>query len=119
MRRTAPRAAGREGFRAELQAFGLRPEAVAAFERRADAAQRDDEIEMFAWLETALTWFLAAASQWRRDAESRPAGLDYAGAEAAARLAGLAPGPDDFAHLRVLEQAALAEIRRARGRRPA
>ncbi|SEK34660.1 Phage related hypothetical protein [Roseovarius azorensis] len=68
---------------------------------------------MFAWLATALRWFLAMSSQWRRDGDGRATGLDYGPAEATARLAGLDVGPDDFAHLQILEQAVLAELRGA------
>ncbi|MBC7132147.1 MAG: DUF1799 domain-containing protein [Roseovarius sp.] len=78
---------------------------------RASGNDRKDDVEVFAWLATAFRWFLAMSSQWRRDGDGRVAGLDYGPAEATARLAGLTIGPDDFAHLQVLEQAVLAEVR--------
>lgn len=72
---------------------------------------------MFAWLATSLRWFLAMSSQWRRDAEGCPRALDYGCAEAVARLEGLSVTPDDFAFLRILERAAIDEIR-TRSRKP-
>lgn len=73
---------------------------------------------MFAWLAIPLRWFLAMASQWRRDAEGRATGLDYASAEPTARLAGLTPAPEDFAHLQLLEQAVLSKLRERRANMP-
>jgi hypothetical protein len=75
----------------------------------------DEEVEVFAWLSTALRWFLAMSGQWRRDAAGRVTGLDYGCAEALARLEGLETGPDDFAWLRILEGAALGEMRQRTG----
>lgn len=83
----------------------------------ADKTGREDEIEVFAWCATSLRWFLAMASQWRRDGDGRPLGLDYGPAEATARMAGLVTGPDDFARLQVLEQATLSALRERLERR--
>lgn len=83
----------------------------------AEKAGREDEIEVFAWCATSLRWFLAMASQWRRDGDGHPLGLDYGPAEATARMAGLVIGPDDFARLQVLEQATLSALRETRERR--
>jgi len=117
MLRRPPSAAGPERFRAELAAFGLGAAQIDAMVKAAGAAARKDEIEVFAWCATSLRWFLAMASQWRRDGEGRATGLDYGPAEATARMAGLVPGPDDFARLQVLEQATLRVLRERQTRR--
>jgi hypothetical protein len=46
------------------------------------------------------------------------AGLDYGAGKVTAELAGLDVGPDDFAHLQIIEQAVLEELRKRRARRP-
>jgi hypothetical protein len=52
----------------------------------------------------ALTLLSASATQWRHAGMTGvPTGLDYAGVEAAARMAGLQPTPDVFRDLRHLE----------------
>jgi hypothetical protein len=105
-----PAAASRpERFSAELAAFGLGAAQIETVIARASAAPQ--EVEVFAWLATSLRWFLAMSSQWRRDAEGRPRALDYGCAEAVARLEGLSVTPDDFAFLRILERAAMDEMR--------
>lgn len=71
-------------------------------------------VEVYAWHEAAVRWFLAASTQWRRDAMGRIAGLDYGGAEVAARLAGLTIGPDDFEGLRVMEAEVMRLMREDR-----
>lgn len=71
-------------------------------------------VEVHAWLETTVRWFLVCATQWRRDAMGGIAGLDYAGAEAAARLSGLRPSPEDFDGLRVMEAEAMRAMREDR-----
>lgn len=76
--------------------------------------QADPGVEVYAWHECAVRWFLAASTQWRRDAMGRIAGLDYASAEVAARLAGLTVGPDDFEGLRVMEAEVLRLMREDR-----
>lgn len=121
MLRPAPSAAGPARFRAELEAFGLAEAQIDAMVAAARGAPRqEEEVEVFAWCATSLRWFLAMASQWRRDAEGRATGLDYGPAEAVARMAGLDVGPDDFARLQVLEQAVLRVLGDRRQRtRPA
>lgn len=57
----------------------------------------------------ALTLFLAGDSQWRY-AGSVPVALDYAGVEAAARLADIPVRPDLFRQLKMIEAAAVAEM---------
>jgi len=110
-------AAGPEKLRAELEAFGLHEAQIGAMLKAAGGAARKDEIEVFAWCATSLRWFLAMASQWRRDGDGRAVGLDYGPAEATARMAGLEIGPDDFARLQVLEQATLRVLRDRQTRR--
>jgi hypothetical protein len=85
---------------------------------RAGGDGRKRDIEVFAWLATPVQWFLAMATQWRRDGEGRVAGLDYGAGTVTAELAGLDVGPDDFAHLQIIEQAVLEELRKRRARRP-
>lgn len=94
-----------------MAAFGLAEEKIEALMAHTARETRQEEVEVFAWLATPLRWFLAMASQWRRDPEGRATGLDYASADATARLAGLSPEPEDFAHLQILEQAMLARLR--------
>jgi hypothetical protein len=56
--------------------------------------------------------FLASATQWRRAGMNAIAtGLDYAGVEAAARLACLQTDPATFDGLRIMEAAALNAMR--------
>lgn len=65
----------------------------------------------------ALRLFLAASSQWRMAGHPpRPVAMDYAGVEAAARLAGIDVTPPLFADLRIMEAAALRAM--AERRRP-
>lgn len=104
-------AASPHRFRAELEAFGLNEAQIDAMVKAAGGAARKDEIEVFAWCATSLRWFLAMASQWRRDGDGRAVGLDYGPAEVTARMAGLTVGPDDFARLQLLEQATLRVLR--------
>jgi len=106
LRQSTP-AAGPDRFRAELEAFGLSQAQIDAMVKAAQGAAREDGIEVFAWCAPALRWFLAMASQWRRDGDGRALGLDYGAAEGTARMSGLSIGPDDFARLQVLEQAVL------------
>lgn len=63
----------------------------------------------------ACRLFLAMQTQWRVVALSTMAaartlrtGLDYATLEPTARLSGLAPTPDDFDRLRIMEAEAIA-----------
>ncbi|MET4128401.1 DUF1799 domain-containing protein [Roseovarius sp. MBR-6] len=79
---------------------------------------RERGIEVFAWLATPVQWFLAMGTQWRRDGDGRVAGLDYGAGKVTAELAGLDVGPDDFAHLQIIEQAVLEDLRNRRTRRP-
>lgn len=59
----------------------------------------------------AVEWFLACATQWRRKLmDNSLLGLDYPGAEAAARLAGITPTPDLFDDLRHIERGALGAV---------
>jgi hypothetical protein len=97
------------GLAAEAAAWGFTPEAVAAL----SAAPDPDIVECFPWFETAVRWFCAVAGQWRADMGGRVA-LDYAAAEAAARMMGIDVTPDSFATLRRLERLAIAEMARAR-----
>jgi hypothetical protein len=85
---------------------------------RAGKDDRKRDIEVYAWLATPVQWFLAMATQWRRDGKGRVAGLDYGAGKVTAELAGLDVGPDDFAHLQILEQAVLEELRKHRARGP-
>lgn len=98
-------------MRAELAAFGLDAAQVEATLARAGRAGTE-EVEVFVWLATAFRWFLAMSSQWRRDAAGRIVRLDLGCAETVARLEGLEVSADDFAWLRILERAALDEMRR-------
>jgi hypothetical protein len=75
----------------------------------------DEEVEVFAWLSTALRWFLAMSGQWRRDAAGRVTGLDYGCAEALARLEG-SPGCA-FSKARPWARCASARDRAAGGSR--
>ena len=109
-------AAGPERLRAELEAFGLKAAQIDAIVMAAGGAARKDEIEVFAWCATSLRWFLAMASQWRRNGDGCALGLDYGPAEATARMAGLSVWPDDFARLQLLEQATLQVLRERQGR---
>jgi hypothetical protein len=68
------------------------------------ANAKGGEIEVFDWLRPAVVWFLTCRTQWRRAGYSGVrTGIDYAGAEAAARLGGLTPTAEDFAYLQILE----------------
>lgn len=59
----------------------------------------------------AVRLFAASGTQWRLAGMSGvPTGLDYAGVEAAARMAGIEMTEDLFGRLRVMERAALAEM---------
>lgn len=116
LRQSTP-AAGPARFRAELAAFGLGAAQIDAMVAAAEGGARKDEVEVFSWCATSLRWFLAMASQWRRDGDGRAVGLDYGPAEATARMAGLDTGPDDFARLQVLEQATLRLLRERQTRR--
>lgn len=59
----------------------------------------------------AVRLFAACGTQWRLAGMSGlPTGLDYAGVEAAARMAGIEMSEDLFGRLRVMERAALAEM---------
>ncbi|WP_354538753.1 hypothetical protein [Roseovarius sp. MBR-6] len=73
LRQSTP-AAGPDRFRAEMAAFGLGPAQIDAMVKAAQGAAREDGIEVFAWCAPALRWFLAMASQWRRDGEGRALG---------------------------------------------
>lgn len=53
--------------------------------------------------ETAVAWYNRCATQGRFDAGGRLCGIDYVGAESAARLAGLDVTPEDFDKLQILE----------------
>lgn len=117
MLRRPTSAASPARFRAELEAFGLGAAKIDAMVAAAEGGARKNEVEVFAWCATSLRWFLAMASQWRRDGEGRVTGLDYGPAEATARMAGLDTGPDDFARLQVLEQATLRVMRERQTRR--
>ncbi|WP_162906704.1 DUF1799 domain-containing protein [Algihabitans albus] len=102
----------------QLRALGAPPEAIAA-RRSAPAPPPAEPVEIWADHWEAFRWFRACASQWRYAGETAvPLGLDYGGAETAARLAGIEPTRQRFAQLRTLEAAALeALLERRRERR--
>lgn len=59
----------------------------------------------------ALTLFLACATQWRfAGSVALPTGLDHAGVAATAAMMGMAMTPALFAKIRIMEDAALAEM---------
>jgi len=64
----------------------------------------------------ALRAFLAVQSQWRVTLGPRGCvhhGLDYAGAEAGLRLAGIDPDPDLWTQVRIIESGAEAALNEA------
>lgn len=62
-----------------------------------------------------MALFLACGTQWRRAGMTGiPAGLDYAGVEAAARARGVAWTDDLLSRLRIMEGAALEAMADAR-----
>jgi len=97
-----------------MAAFGFSEAAVARMQAEARRALADEGLAIHPDNIAAVRWFLAMQTQWRtvtlstmERAEIRRTGLDYAVAEATARLKGLEPSADAFARLQLLEAEAL------------
>ncbi|WP_322895238.1 MULTISPECIES: DUF1799 domain-containing protein [unclassified Yoonia] len=78
-----------------------------------DLSEQDisPDLEIWATHLDALDAFLAVASQWQRVSTMSGlviTGLDYAGAEAGLRMAGLTMSPETWADVRLIEAGAVA-----------
>ncbi len=92
-----------------MRAFGVREEQIAPWL----GEQEQEAVAFEVWPENwpALELFLALQTQWRHAGMAGlPTGLDYAAIEPALRLMGMAPSPQLFADLRVMEDAALVAL---------